>query len=487
MNPIPVFARHTSPRLGYILDWLFVERLGVGYRLVADQAEAETLPFCISYGTKLRTTNNLYIPDQQLLWEPLRHFGHTKQGASHGSSEEKRTGGARPSALNLQSGSWAGLPVIFAVPEATGVQPPTPNQSASASAQQATSGESQPALPFDLFSALFFLLSRYEEYLPYRPDKHGRYPATESFLYKTGNLERPLADEWVQAFRNLLQQTFQIQLPEKAFVFLPTYDIDIAWSYKYKGGKRTAGAMLRDLVRGNLGAIGQRLSVLSGRQKDPFDAFGDMQSWHREYALHPYYFILSARETSAFDKNISSQHPAMQHLVRQLSKDGGIGIHPSYYSDRYPERLTAEKATLEALLSSRKKITQSRQHYIKLKIPDTFRTLIRAGITDDFSMGYGTHLGFRAGTGQPFLWYDLERETVTPLRIHPFCFMDTTARYDARLTAPQAFSKLDEMTQRLQATQSRLVTVFHNFSLGSDAGWKGWKDAYLHFISRMAR
>jgi len=451
MTPIPVFVPRTSPRLAYVLDWLFGEQLGTGYRLVTDPAEAEALPRCIVYGISLLArAGRLHIPDAGLLWQ--RHSkGQTLP---------------RP---ELRPGSWHGLPVIFSAQDN----------------RERDTRQTRPAdeaLPFDLFSALFFHLSRYEEYFSYTPDKHGRYPATESICYKTGHLERPLADEWIQAFRELLQREYPLAIPEKAFSFQPTYDIDIAWSYKYKGWKRTAGAVFKDLLRGKTAAVNERLSVLSGRQEDPYDAFSAMQDRHRQYRLKPYYFILSALHTTAFDKNIPLRHPAMQTLIRQLAADGIIGIHPSYYSEKYPARLHAEKERLERILPAREKITCSRQHYIKMNIPSTCRLLLAAGITDDFSMGYGTHLGFRAATGQSFPWYDLENETATTLRIHPFCFMDTTARYDAGLSPAAAFKKLEEMATRLRAAHSRLITVFHNFSLGEDRGWEGWWERYRDFI-----
>jgi hypothetical protein len=44
----------------------------------------------------------------------------------------------------------------------------------------ATAGD----IPFDIFSAAFYLLSRYEEYLPHELDEYGRYSHTGSIAYK---------------------------------------------------------------------------------------------------------------------------------------------------------------------------------------------------------------------------------------------------------------------------------------------------------------
>lgn len=74
-----------------------------------------------------------------------------------------------------------------------------------------------------------------------------------------------------------------------------------------------------------------------------------------------------------------------------------------------------------------KTITKSRQHFIKMDLPETYEQLLRNGITGDYSMGSGSINGFRASTASAFYWYNLKTETVTQLKIHPFCFMDANS------------------------------------------------------------
>ena len=104
------------------------------------------------------------------------------------------------------------------------------------------------------------------------------------------------------------------------------------------------------------------------------------------------------------------------------------------------------------------------------------------GIEYDYSMGYATHLGFRAGTSHSFVWYDLLREKTTELNVTPFCFMDATAHYELKLSADEAFSRLHAMQQLLQKINGTLITVFHNFSLGTDKEWEGWQEKYASFL-----
>ncbi len=433
MDTLVIYCINKSNRLQYVLDWLLCERLQLKYSITDNENDLLDEKAHILYGSG-RYKDCITIPDIGLLWQKGIH--------------------------NIEQVSISDLdtmPVLFRVSENFDI-------------------------PFDLFSAIFYLISRYEEYLPYTPDKHHRYPASDSILFKNAILKIPIIDLWVTEFKKRLKNKFNIDFPEGKFTFLPTYDIDIAFSHLHKGIARIAGAYLRAILKGDVKQIDERIQIFNNKQRDPYDSFHWLHLLHTENKIVPIYFILCAIKTSAFDKNLHPLHPAMLRIIKNLSKEGKIGIHPSYYYDK-KEIITKEKNILESILTHT--ITISRQHYIKLNIPLTYRLLIENNIQEDYSMGYGTHIGFRAGTGSSFLWYDIENETVTPLRIFPFCFMDTTALFEEKLSIEQAFNQLREMQQILQQNKSTLITIFHNFSLGTSNLWLGWQNAYASFIDNI--
>ena len=47
----------------------------------------------------------------------------------------------------------------------------------------------------DIFASIFFMISRWEEYVNLIRDNHARFPATESLAYNNGLLERAVVDE----------------------------------------------------------------------------------------------------------------------------------------------------------------------------------------------------------------------------------------------------------------------------------------------------
>jgi hypothetical protein len=425
---IAIIVPRITARLVYTLNWLFLEQLGVHYELLTEHPSDKEFQLTISYGN---ANSEFSIPDVGLLFESGLYIH------------------------KIELNEWNGLPIVFA--------------------------NNGYTIPFDVFSAIFYFLSRYEEYLPFTPDKHQRFPATESVLFKLNLLERPIVDEWVFCIGEILKHK-GVKIQRDAYKFLPTYDIDIAWSYKNKGIKRTIGAYLKDATEINFSAIAERTSVLCGTKQDPYFSFEFTDKLHRELDLKPLYFVLAAKKNGTFDKHILPTQKNMKSLIKRISSQYPVGIHPSYETNSKPELFGEEKCILEKIINT--EISISRQHYIKFSLPTTYRKLIEIGINKDYSMGYGTHLGFRAGTSKPFLWYDLAEEMQTGLQIIPFSFMDTTAHYELKLSVENAFERLELLQKRLQQIDGLLTTIFHNFSLGTDSEWQGWSRAYAKFCKQ---
>ena len=54
---------------------------------------------------------------------------------------------------------------------------------------------------FDIFAASFYLLSRYEEYLPHKKDMYGRFAYENSLAYNEKFLHLPLINIWLEDFK----------------------------------------------------------------------------------------------------------------------------------------------------------------------------------------------------------------------------------------------------------------------------------------------
>ena len=332
--------------------------------------------------------------------------------------------------------------------------------------------------PFDIFAASFYLLSRYEEYLPHQKDMYGRYAHENSLAFKEGFLNTPLINIWAKNFAVAIQKRFQsFNFILSTFNFTPTYDIDIAYSYQHKGLIRNIGGFLKAPSL-------ERVKVLCGLNRDPFDSYDWLNMLHEKYQLSPIYFFLLAAKNSLYDKNISPATNGMQQLVGNIANKYTIGIHPSWQSVDEAALLKKEKQLLETM--SEKTVAISRQHYIRFNLPEGYRRLSEVDITDDYSMGYGSINGFRASVASTFNWYDLEKEETTDLRIHPFCFMEANSYYEQKLTPLAAFEELMHYYNICKQSSGSLITIWHNHMLGSGKLYKGWGDTYEKFLQTIS-
>lgn len=334
----------------------------------------------------------------------------------------------------------------------------------------------EAAMPFDVFSAIFFLVTRYEEYLPFVKDKHDRFTAHLSLSNQLGILQKPMVNIWVQEIKRMISERYpDFIFPQKRFRFIPTYDIDMAWSYKNKGVLRNLGGYYRSLSHLDFAEMKQRTKVLLGKEKDPFDTYELQMRYKEAYKLHPIYFILFG-QYGPFDKNLNPRNRKFRLLIKWLADYAKIGIHPSYASGDHPEFLKEELFFLEDLL--KKDIHRSRQHYLRFTLPDTFQNLLEYDITDDYSMGYASLPGFRAGICDTYRFYDLLLEVETKLRIHPFAVMDGTLKDYMHLTTADAITQIKELVDEVKKVNGTFISLWHNESLSNQKRWKGWQQVY---------
>ena len=331
-------------------------------------------------------------------------------------------------------------------------------------------------IDFDPLAAAFYLVSRYEEYNSDNKDEHDRYPATQSILDKLDCLQIPIVQEWANQLKVKLKAkypTLYFSIPK--FQYIPSFDIDMAWSYKGKGTYRTIGGYAKDIISLNLESTKQRLKVHLGQQKDPFDQFEYFSEQTLEYGLAPIFFFLMG-EYSDFDKNIRADHPKFVQLIKHIANQYQTGIHPSYYSKK---NIRLEIQSLQK--ASAKDIQISRQHFIKLKFPDTYQSLIKNNIKADYSMGYPDKIGFRNGLAVPSLWYDLSKEETTDLMVHPFQVMDVTLKNYLHLEPEQAIEKIKNITDTVSKYGGTMISIWHNSSFDND--WIGWRKVFEEMLS----
>ena len=332
------------------------------------------------------------------------------------------------------------------------------------------------SIPFDIFAASFYLISRYEEYLPHVKDIHGRFTAEQSMAFKYGFLEKPVVDIWAYKFLAILLEKFpDYNCKTRAYTFISTVDIDNAFAYKHKNLVRTIGGFFNDLLKFKLVEIWNRFTVIWNLKRDPFDTFESILRLKNEYDVKTIFFFLIG-DYSTFDTNVSASKTKYKLLIKEMVDYARVGLHPSYFTMQDAALLKKEKERLENITNT--PVTRSRQHYLRFSLPETYQNLIDLEVEEDYSMGYASTVGFRASTCTPFYFYDLDFEIQTPLKIFPFALMDTTLNDYMKLTSKQSLGRIRDLKNEVKAVNGTFITLFHNESLSNYLRWRGWKRLY---------
>ncbi len=333
-------------------------------------------------------------------------------------------------------------------------------------------------LPFDIFAASFYLLSRYEEYLPHVKDNYGRFLASESIAFKNDFLHQPVVDIWAYKLKRVLEEKFEgFHFPKKIYKVQPVIDVPRAFYFRKKGLIRTLGGVFNDVIRFRLRRLYQRTLVLSGFKRDPHDTF----KWiinKQKTANFKFVVLFLIGDYSTYDKNISVNKKEFVSLIKSIADYCKVGLKASYFALDDISVLKKEKKKMEAIVNY--ELQASRHSYSKLNLPKSYRHLVELEIREDYTMGYIKELGFRAGTCTPFLFYDLDYEVQTPLQIHSFHCLDAALlKHQSQLDKKEAIQRINDQVKQVNGT---FTPIFHNYSFSDDILWKGYRELFTMIL-----
>lgn len=337
---------------------------------------------------------------------------------------------------------------------------------------------------YDPLAAVFYMVSRYEEYLMNETDQYGRFAPEKVFSFQHGFYLKPMAHYWAEEIKDKLLIKFpDFKFPDKSFRALATIDVDNGYAYRGKGAVRTFGAYAKDIIRFKFKSAVERTHVITGNKKDPFNYYKFQKKVCTNHGIPLRYFVL-CNHHGEHDHALDISSMSFKKLVKKLRFSGKVGIHPSYASNSDVNKLKSEVKLLSKLL--RKRVVHSRQHFIKLKFPETYRHLIKVGIKKDYSMGYPNYPGFRACIAEPFAFYDLEAEEITNLMIVPFQVMDSHYFDYKKMSAEQALPLMLEMLEEVRKVSGYFVFIWHDRSFAPWVEYQGWKSAFESMVKASA-
>jgi hypothetical protein len=402
---IIIYTPKVTNRIRYTLDFVFTQYFGIEYQITDDFSFVSHSAFSINYSdVKVEGCYNIY--QSPLLLEShicAQHIFVTRESIFNNEEES--------------------IPVFF----------------------QSTDHFD---LKYDVFAAIFYLLSRYEEYLPHEKDEHGRYRSSNSILSNPQFKFCPIIETWLSDLKNrLLSLNASLSFKEYKFEYMPTFDIDNAYKYSGRDWRKHPPNIFDAECR----------AVLRKKIKDPYDTYEFMltdlvKSGHEA----TFFFLMS--DDSEFNSNVSPHAEKLKTLIDAIKDKTKIGIHFSYFAET-KNLLGKEKRELEKNTSE---ITISRQHFLRINFPLYYRQLIATGIKKDYSLMYPDVSGFRAGFSREFYFFDLERNETTHLILQPGCWMDATFQYYQTKKYEEIEQDFLTLFSQIKKNSGKLVTLFHN-------------------------
>lgn len=429
-NTLLVFIPDLTARARYTFSLFFDYLIPTNYRLTQNAEEYKNYmgpKFCYA---KQVDTSSFFLASSGLLFKTGIHQ------------------------QDIQVSDWEGLKIFYKVNEGI--------------------------LPFDIFSAAFYLVSRYEEYTTTTLDMHKRFRAQDSLAFKNGFIDKPMVNLWAEKLKVfLLKQFSQLKIKELSYTFIPTIDIDVAYAHLGKKLKVSLGSYFNALYRLKAFVLIEKSMTMLGLRKDKYDTYDYQEQVFKKHKLRPIYFFLAAKR-GQYDKNISTSSHRFKKLVKKLAVFGDIGIHPSYQSNSKAEIVEQEVKRVETALQS--KITLSRQHFLRIKMPETYRCLSELGIKHDYSMAYASCPGFRASVCTPFPFYDLPAETALAVILHSTIVMEGTLKEYMQLSPDNATVVIEKLIKEVRGCKGEFISIWHNHSLDETGEWRGWRKVFENMI-----
>lgn len=423
-----IYTHKITPRLTYVMRHIFVNILGVELDFTTKVED-----FIKHAGPKITYTkqplqNEFFIRSNELLFE---------QGIND---------------IQLNISDWEGIPSFFSTGERSNV-------------------------PFDIFAASFFLIARYEEYLPHVKDIHGRFSPKDSIAFQNGFLQKPVVDMWAHKLLDVLKERFDdLESKSRNYNFISVLDVATSHCYANRGIARGLAGLLMDFGTFKFKRVYERIAVRLNRQKDPYDNFAELIALHKKYHVKCNFFFQFA-DYSKYDKNVSRNSIKFKSLIKYVADYVPVSLAASYSSFTNLELLKKEKANLEIVIN--RPVNNSKMRYNRVDVPDTYRNLIAAEFTDDYTMGYTFELGFRAGTCTPFQFYDIPLEVKQPIKVHPFAIHDYAL---SKIKKDEVLlQQVKKLMKEVNDVNGTLIAMFTNELLGNKDE-RDWMSIYEEII-----
>ena len=335
------------------------------------------------------------------------------------------------------------------------------------------------AMELDIFAASFYLISRYEEYLPHLKDSKGRFQLLESIAFKNNFLDKPLVDIWVNDLKLIINRRYknlikELSMPKK---IIPILEVSDPYLFRQKSFVSTLLQSFNLIWNLKFKTLLYQFYVLIRIFKDPYTEYDFLIKTFNKHKINLISFFRFTQHASDLGA-ISIFNYSYRLLIKNISDQIQLSLLVSFFGQKNQKVLKSEMINLTRLTNrSTKKV---RLNYGILSLSEVYPNLVQNEVKEDYSMGYADHIGYRASTCVPFYFYDLMNEVQTPLKIYPVIITENGLR---KFSSKKAFFEMKKHYQMSPLTSSVFSFAFSPRILSKSPDNLLWRSSFLEYIS----
>ncbi|WP_316802176.1 DUF7033 domain-containing protein [Pedobacter nototheniae] len=324
------------------------------------------------------------------------------------------------------------------------------------------------ALPFDVFAASFFLVSRFEEYLHHKKSAEDFKPS-KSYQHKWKLLDKPIIDGWALILKNMIRKKYPaFKFHDKSFSHHPTINFKILPTAP-DGFLLKTKFFFQAIFKKETEYFNSRFDKATGLSANHDLLITEVEKYFESKKNHPIYFIEFPNVPIEF---------IQKDKISKYLDDKAVGLlRPC--ANESQKAISIKDTILKLKKLYPAKVNLMSQQLEVLEFPTCYLKLLNSGITSDYSMGYANTPGFRAGTCTAFNWYDLQLEKVTPLNIKPYCITDTALEH---LPAKEALTLVEEYVAIVRFVDGTFYSSWQLKSLSNNLKVKKLKNLFKEML-----
>lgn len=328
-------------------------------------------------------------------------------------------------------------------------------------------------ISYDILGLAYWMLNRVEEFRAHPLDNHNRFPAIASHAYQHGYLERPIVDEWLDVFKQLINRIFPNAIVKKhTFLQYISHDVDRPSKFQFANLNKFIRAVGHEVLREkNYFSIFKApyIKLLKPRVLSPLDPYNTfkwiMDTVEKNNLKSAFYFICGGKNQLDADYNLSNLE--IINLLKDIHNRGHeIGLHPSYETYLNPTEIADEFQVLKDTchkLDIRQREWGGRMHYLRWQQNITLDACNEAGLNYDSTLCYAEHAGFRCGTCYQFRAFNHQTQQVLDLIIRPLIIMEATVFYYEKYgITDEAYARMLKFKRICQAIDGQFTLLWHN-------------------------